>query len=167
MRNGVTPAEASTEIRSIGDEIATWRGHDRCCPYFGWEVLTDGKTCSTCDFIEIVRADERAEVLARFRHGRSVNDRSVPLTSRPTDTQAGAARKAVLKVGTRRKEIYDLIVTSPDGMTDDEIEIATGYTHQSASGARNSLMRDGFIWDSGERRKNRRGNLSIVWKEAA
>lgn len=119
-----------------------------------------------CMFIAEVRKDERDKVLKALRWKTNVVDSRVTLTSRPTDTQSAAARKAVLTVGTRRKEIHDLIVNSPDGMTDDEIEIATGYTHQSASGTRNSLMRDGFIWDSGERRKNRRGNLSIVWKEA-
>lgn len=166
MPAGVPHAKPNTPTLPIAERMEQWRAHDTCCPHYGYDILTEERDCSVCNFIQIVRADERAAVLARLRHGRSVKDKSVPLTSRPTDTQAGAARKAVLKVGTRRKEIHDLIVNSPNGMTDDEIEIATGYTHQSASGTRNSLMRDGFIWDSGERRKNRRGNLSIVWKEA-
>ena len=47
---------------------------------------------------------------------------------------------------------------------DDEIEVLTGLTHQTASATRNSLMRDGLIVVSGDARTNRRGNASIVWK---
>lgn len=103
--------------------------------------------------------------LTRIRSKRGVSDNVVGLTSRPTDTQREAASKAVLKAGTRRKEILDLIVAH-EGLTDDDIERLTGWSHQSASASRNSLMRDGFIMDSGQRRRNRQGNLSIVWKEA-
>lgn len=123
------------------------------------------ETDCNCALIKIVREDERNKVLKALRMNTRVNDNTVRLTSRPRDTQAWAASKAVLKAGTRRKEVFDLIVQY-DGLTDDEIETITGYTHQSASATRNSLMRDGYVWDSGERRVNRRGNPSIVWKEA-
>jgi hypothetical protein len=111
--------------------------------------------CYVCDFIYNIRADERQRIsrMAKVRLARNAQDTSIE-----------AARKAVLKSGTRRKEIFDLISNHSNGLTDDEIEILTGLTHQSASGLRNSLMRDGLIVDSGERRKNRRGNSSIVWK---
>jgi hypothetical protein len=111
--------------------------------------------CYVCDFIYKIRADERQRIsrMAKVRLARNAQDTSIE-----------AARKAVLKSGTRRKEIFDLIAEREFGLTDDEIEVLTGLTHQSASGLRNSLMRDGLIVDSGERRKNRRGNSSIVWK---
>jgi hypothetical protein len=112
-------------------------------------------TCYVCDFIYKVRADERQRIssIAKVRLSRNARD-----------TSRDAASKAVPKSGTRRKEIFDLICDAPTGLTDDEIEILTGLTHQSASGSRNSLMCDGLIVDSGERRENRRGNSSIVWK---
>jgi transcription initiation factor IIE alpha subunit len=86
------------------------------------------------------------------------------LSTNARDTSRSAAKKALPKSGTRRKEIFELISEREFGLTDDEIEVLTGYTHQSASSVRNSLMRDGLIVDSEMRRDNRRGNLSIVWK---
>lgn len=147
-------------------DLLTLMDHDNAehlCPVNhqqGWDI----DTCR-CAFIRYVRQDERDKVLKALRMNVSVGDNRVRLTSRPTDTQSAAASNAVLKAGTRRKEVFDLIVQH-DGLTDDEIETITGYTHQSASATRNSLMRDGYVWDSGERRVNRRGNPSIVWKEA-
>jgi hypothetical protein len=47
--------------------------------------------------------------------------------------------------------------------TDDELEVAMGRSHQSVSATRNTLVRKGFLTDSGERRTNRWGNEAIVW----
>ena len=101
--------------------------------------------------------------LKRIRGNKKVTDKRVPLTSRPTDTQQLAAQQAFPKAGTRRREILELIV-SKQGLTDSEIEELTGLSHQSASASRNSLMNDGYIVDSGGRRRNVRGNPEIVWK---
>ena len=49
------------------------------------------------------------------------------------------------------------------GATDDDIEVALKRSHQSVSGARNTLVRKGYLVDSGERRLNRYGNLAIRW----
>lgn len=161
MNDGAKYADPNTE--TLLDLITEPQEHDELCPNIG-RGMDDG-TCGICAYIRPARADERAKVLAKLRMGKAVDNDTVRLTSRPTDTQAAAASKAVLKAGTRRKEVFDLIVRY-DGLTDDEIETITRTTHQSASATRNSLMRDGYVWDSGERRANRQGNLSIVWKEA-
>jgi hypothetical protein len=124
--------------------------HDPLC----YTKLTE-EFCYSCDFIRKVREDER---------NRLATAPKVRLSANARDTSRDAARKAVLKAGTRRKEIFDLIAEREFGLTDDEIEVLTGLTHQSASGLRNSLMRDGLLVDSDMRRKNRRGNTSIVWK---
>jgi len=50
------------------------------------------------------------------------------------------------------------------GMTDDELEVFFGRTHQSVSACRNTLMRKGYLVDSGKRRKTRSGNQAIVWE---
>lgn len=139
--------------------------HDNSEPLCPLNVSQSWQSDCSCALIALAREDERHRVLTALRMNKNVNDNTVRLTSRPTDTQSAAARKAVLKAGTRRKEVFDLIVQH-GGLTDDEIETITGYAHQSASAARNSLMRDGYVWDSGERRVNRLGNPSIVWKEA-
>jgi hypothetical protein len=49
------------------------------------------------------------------------------------------------------------------GATDDDIEVSLGRSHQSVSGARNTLVRKGYLVDSGERRPNRYGNMAIRW----
>ena len=49
------------------------------------------------------------------------------------------------------------------GATDDDIEVALKRSHQSVSGARNTLVRKGYLVDSGERRPNRYGNMAIRW----
>jgi hypothetical protein len=138
--------------------------HDYLCPMMGSLVFSN--TRCECDLIHAVRDDERSVVLTALRKNKPLTDSHVPLTSTPTDTQREAASKAVLKAGTRRKGIFDLIVEREFGLTDSEIETLTGYTHQTASALRNSLMRDGYILDSGHRRPNSRGNLCIVWMEA-
>lgn len=138
--------------------------HDYLCPMMGSLVFSN--TRCECDLIHAVREDERSSVLKAIRKNKNIEDTHVPLTSTPTDTQREAASKAVLRAGTRRRHIFNLIAEREFGLTDHEIEALTDYTHQSASATRNSLMRDGYIWDSGYRRPNSRGNLCIVWTEA-
>lgn len=50
------------------------------------------------------------------------------------------------------------------GATCDEVEVATGLAHQTASARVNGLMRKGRIYDSGERRKTRSGRNAAVWR---
>ena len=88
------------------------------------------------------------------------------LPRNPQRTSASAVRATLPRAGTRLELIYDLICKSGDGMTDFEIEEATGMAHQSASAARNVLMNRGLIMDAGETRKNARGLDAIVWIQA-
>ena len=79
-------------------------------------------------------------------------------------TSRDAAKGALMRSGTKRKRVYDLIYShGSDGLCDHEIEFITGWLHQSASSIRNSLMNDGWIKDSGKRRKTPQGNGAIVW----
>lgn len=52
---------------------------------------------------------------------------------------------------------------STTGYTDDELEQAMERTHQSVSATRNTLMRKGYVVDSGQRRRTRSGNPAIVY----
>lgn len=91
-------------------------------------------------------------------------DRNVaPLGNLHPDTAAAAADRVFPRSGSRRRKIYDLILAQ-GGATDDEIEVHLGLSHQSASASRNTLMNDGWLADSGVRRKTRYGNDAIVWK---
>jgi hypothetical protein len=63
--------------------------------------------------------------------------------------------------------VFDLIAGAGErGLCDHEIESLTGWLHQSASSIRNSLMNDGWIKDSGLRRKTPQGNGAIAWVKA-
>ena len=77
------------------------------------------------------------------------------------DTSLAAAKRA--GKGTKQG-IYVLLSDNPAGLTDMEIEDITGLPHQSASAARRGLVVAGLVEDSGERRKNSRGNDAAVWR---
>lgn len=86
------------------------------------------------------------------------------LSRKPTDTQRKAVNALMPRSGTKGAALWELFVEVDYlGLTDDEIERMTGWTHQSASAMRNSLMTRGLLKDSGQRRKNRRGLDCIVW----
>jgi hypothetical protein len=51
------------------------------------------------------------------------------------------------------------------GATDDEIEIATGLSHQNASARRRELVLRGALKPSGLRRRTRTGRTAAVWVE--
>lgn len=92
-------------------------------------------------------------------------DRNVVSISKSApETSHAAAERALPNMGTKRRIIYDMILDSGMfGVCDHEIEQQTNWVHQSASAARNSLMKDGWIIDSGLRRKTPQGNDAIAW----
>lgn len=95
--------------------------------------------------------------------GRSV----VAIHANAQETSRLAAAKALPNSGTKRRITYDLIATAGMfGLCDHELEEKTGWLHQSASAARNTLMKDGWIKDSGLRRNTPQGNPAIVWVTA-
>ena len=49
------------------------------------------------------------------------------------------------------------------GATDDDIEVTLRRSHQSVSSARNTLVKRGYLVDSGYTRPNRYGNMAIRW----
>jgi hypothetical protein len=80
------------------------------------------------------------------------------------ETSKLAAGRALPSSGTKRRITFELIKESGMfGLCDHELEEKTGWLHQSASAARNTLMKDGWIIDSGLRRNTPQGNPAIVW----
>jgi hypothetical protein len=92
-------------------------------------------------------------------------DRNVMRVSKVSpETSSIAGRSTLPQTGTKRRITYELIKESGlFGLCDHEIEEKTGWLHQSASSARNTLMCDGWIVDSGSRRNTPTGNPAIVW----
>jgi len=88
----------------------------------------------------------------------------VRVSSRSPETSQIAAKSVLPKTGTKRRITFDLIKESGMfGLCDHELEEKTGWLHQSASAARNTLMMDGWIIDSGVRRNTFAGNPAIAW----
>lgn len=93
-----------------------------------------------------------------------VNNNEARIGKNSPETSRAAAKKALPRTGTKKEKIYNLIMEQGMfGLCDHEIEKATGWKHQSASAMRNSLMRDGWVIDSGSRRNTDEGNPAIVW----
>lgn len=86
------------------------------------------------------------------------------------DTSKKAAHQARLLQGSIRQrivsEIFAEIHQAPDmqGYTDDELERLLHAPHTTVSSARNWLVNNGWLTDSGYRRKTTSGRDAIVWK---
>lgn len=80
------------------------------------------------------------------------------------DTSKAVSKK--IREGTLQETMMKFFQHSKigEGWTDDDLERALLRSHQSVSAARNTLVRKGYITDSGQRRKTRSGNPAIVWR---
>ena len=65
---------------------------------------------------------------------------------------------------TLKRVVYDTIVASgPDGITSDDIVLATQRSRSGVSGAVNALVKDRHIWDSGTTRTTHLHADATVW----
>ena len=80
-----------------------------------------------------------------------------------SDTSLAAALSQLTTAKTKQARVYREIKWNRSGMTDDEIEVATGWRHQTVSARRRELVKLGAIRDSGERRNTRSGRKATVW----
>ena len=90
-------------------------------------------------------------------------DRNTTISGK-RETSKAAARMALPSSGTKRRQVYDLImVNMSNGMTADEIQVSTDFSPNTINPTIKGLADDGWIHDSGERRPTRTGALAIVW----
>lgn len=89
-----------------------------------------------------------------------------PRVDKAANRDINSRRSRMPRAGTFKRQVLDQIGRMR-GATDDELEYATGKSHQSVSAARNALLEDDLIFDSGERRPTRYGNDAIVWQRYA
>jgi len=93
-----------------------------------------------------------------------------PFNGRPpfvsgSETSEDAADSVAHTAGFMRAKVLRAIVAS-DGATCDEIEIALGMPHQTASARIRELVLAGHIADAGTVRLTRRKRRAVVWKAA-
>lgn len=94
----------------------------------------------------------------------SLERNTVRIGNKHPKTSQIAAQRVLPRTGTKRKELFDLIQgAGARGLCDHEIEQITGWHTNTSRSTRNSLMRDGWIMDSKQRRNTPQGNGAIVW----
>lgn len=137
---------------------------DRCkcsggpAHHAGPEFVVEGCWCPTC-----LRKPEAERCREFVATAPAVSRNVAPVGHRHPATAKIAAANVLPRTGSKRRQVFDWIVKR-QGLTDDEIEYVTGWSHQSVSAARNTLMQDGLIEDSGLRRETKHGYDAIVWR---
>ena len=82
-------------------------------------------------------------------------------------TSHDAAQRALPSSGSKRRMVLDAIRDSGDGLCDWQLERDLEWKHESASACRRSLVKDGWVQDSGRVRPvPDTGNPAIVWVTA-
>jgi hypothetical protein len=82
-------------------------------------------------------------------------------------TSIAAAQKVLPKTGSLRRKVYEYILNQGlRGATDQEMEVTLNIDGNTIRPTRISLLKDGFILDTGTTRKNQHGNDCIVWRSA-
>jgi len=80
-------------------------------------------------------------------------------------TSIAAAQKVLPKTGSLRMKVYEFILNQGlRGVTDQEIEHTLGIDGNTVRPTRISLVKDGYIMDTGTTRKNNHDNDCIVWR---
>lgn len=80
------------------------------------------------------------------------------------ETSAEAAVSMVPHFNRLEKLVLQAIrARGQHGATDDELELMTGLSHQTASARRRTLVLKDALIDSGQRRLTRSGRRAIVW----
>ena len=91
----------------------------------------------------------------------------VPGHARDSDTSRAAAKSVEPTVNKIRALVLDCIRlnwTMHGGATCEEVELATGLSHQTCSARIRELVLKGLVRDSGERRMNKSGRTATVWR---
>jgi hypothetical protein len=84
-----------------------------------------------------------------------------------SDTSEEAAESMMPTLGKLQASVFSMIRDSgPVGMTCDEVEMASGLRHQTASARIRELYLRGYVVDSGRRRLTRSNRKAVVWKRA-
>lgn len=112
--------------------------------------------------LEALMVTEPTDDNGRYVEGSPTTSRDAALSIR-----RGSLKRRVIdeiyQAGFARSMLRRHYDDSPGGCTDDELEQLIRRSHQSVSSARNALVADGWLYDSGDRRTNRSGRKAVVW----
>ena len=97
----------------------------------------------------------------------SVDRNTVQIAKNAQRTSVAAAMSALPRTGTIRRKVYDYFVARGlRGATDQEVEIALQISGNTLRPTRGSLVKDGYLIDTGTTRKNYNQQDCIVWRAA-
>jgi len=93
-------------------------------------------------------------------------DRNVVLVSHKAQrTSRAVAEKVLPKTGTLRRRVYEHFVRQGlYGATDEEAQAQLNIDGNTMRPTRGSLVKDGYLIDTGITRKNAKGHDCIVWR---
>ena len=93
-----------------------------------------------------------------------IDNNKVIIAKNAKQTSVQAAIKVLPKTGSLRRKVYEYVLRKGfQGATDQEMESALHIDGNTIRPTRISLVKDGFIIDTGLTRKNENGNECIVW----
>ncbi len=97
-----------------------------------------------------------------------MSDEEMPMYESHSDTSIAAAASMKQTAPILRAKVEAFIRNcAVTGATDDEVEVAMGLRHQTASARRVELLKREIVYDSGRRRKTRSGRNATVWVHKA
>ena len=92
----------------------------------------------------------------------AINREIIVIAREAKQTSVDAALKAKPKTGKKRARVHAYLLGRP--ATDEEIETALNMSGNTVRPTRGTLVKDGYVIDSGMRRLTRAGNEAIVWR---
>jgi hypothetical protein len=88
----------------------------------------------------------------------------VPSVAKDTSELMAEIIESDSKTVRHEKELLRQFIADPDGLTDEEIRLMFDWTSDYERPRRWSLEKQGFVYDTGTKRKNSKGNLMTIWR---
>ena len=94
-----------------------------------------------------------------------LNRNTVAISRNAQRTSRAAAEFVLPRTGTLRRRVYEYFMSRGlHGATDEEAQAALNIDGNTMRPTRGTLVKDGYIRDSGVTRKNDKGHDCIVWR---
>ena len=92
-------------------------------------------------------------------------ENKVIIATKARETSRIAAERIYPKTGSIRLSVYEYLIRQGlRGATDQEMQSNLNLSGDTIRPTRMTLLKDGFIIDSGETRNNLNGNPCVVWR---
>lgn len=97
----------------------------------------------------------------------TIDRNTVTIANNAQRTSRAVAEQVLPKTGTLRRTVYEYFYRRGlTGSTDEEAQAALNIDGNTMRPTRGSLVKDGYLIDTGTTRKNAKGHECIVWRTA-